>query len=296
MLLLLAFSRGSHSSRYSPTFILGSSINRNVSAAQSSHLLPLTVPRHQRSAAPSSTSLSALPSILPAPLASLVSSLATAASNAPPPPPLLLFSGLMSAGIGLPISEDALVAYAGVFLPRYASSGLLPSVLIALYLGVVLSDFSMYFSGRLLRKATAAPIRHVVLGNGAACEENDEGRRAIDVDEKAPAHLAWVSDRMASYGRYVGFATRLSVGIRGPLMLLTGFTSGSKSGGGVRFRTFAVGCSVGACLSMPLQLGAGWMLRGNPGVVGAAATAIGAGMAIFSVTMATCGMVTAAWK
>ena len=44
-----------------------------------------------------------------------------------------------------------------------------------------------------------------------------------------------------------GFVQRFTIGFRGPLCLASGF-------GGVRLSDFAIGASVGACITMSLQL------------------------------------------
>jgi hypothetical protein len=76
-------------------------------------------------------------------------------------------------------------------------------------------------------------------------------------------------------GDKIGFVIRFSVGLRGPMMLLTGFT------GRVPFSKFLWGSSVGALATLSLQLGLGYSLRHNPAaVVGVIATISTVAMAI----------------
>jgi len=216
---------------------------------------------------------------LPGPLSSL--SLGSLTSAAVPPSPALLFSGLIAAGFGLPVSEDALIIYAGTFLGKYAATSRTASVLFALYAGVVLSDLVMYCYGRLLRRGVAAPLRKFMLGDGARCSL-ETGTCTVDEEN---SRWSQASPRMKACGKYVGVAVRLSVGIRGPLMMLTGFSS-DGNGKGVSLPVFAAGSCFGALLSLPLQLGTGWMLRDNPGAVGAAVAVAGTAMAAAMVTAA----------
>lgn len=64
--------------------------------------------------------------------------------------PLIIFIGLLLGGLNLPIPEDILVIMSAVICQRDKAS--VPAFLIALYMGAVLSDYLVYFWGRLIGK------------------------------------------------------------------------------------------------------------------------------------------------
>ncbi len=66
--------------------------------------------------------------------------------------PLVVFVGLLLGGLWLPISEDLLVVMSAVLCQGEKAS--IPSFLCALYVGAILSDFMVYFWGRLIAKGT----------------------------------------------------------------------------------------------------------------------------------------------
>jgi phosphatidylserine decarboxylase len=66
--------------------------------------------------------------------------------------PLAAFIGLLLAGINVPISED-LVIITGALVSRGAPGLFAPSLL-AIYAGVIISDFLSFFLGTLIRKGT----------------------------------------------------------------------------------------------------------------------------------------------
>ena len=64
--------------------------------------------------------------------------------------PITAFTGLMLAGFNIPVSED-IVVITGAILARGGLAPLAPTI-IAIYLGVILSDFVSYWLGTLIRK------------------------------------------------------------------------------------------------------------------------------------------------
>ncbi|AGT42646.1 DedA family protein [Treponema pedis] len=66
--------------------------------------------------------------------------------------PLVVFIGLVLGGFNLPIPEDVLVIMSAVMCQQEKAS--VPSFLIALYAGAVLSDYMVYFWGRLIAKGS----------------------------------------------------------------------------------------------------------------------------------------------
>lgn len=64
--------------------------------------------------------------------------------------PLIIFIGLFLGGLNLPIPEDILVIMSAVMCQGEKAS--IPAFLIALYTGAVLSDYMVYFWGRLIGK------------------------------------------------------------------------------------------------------------------------------------------------
>lgn len=64
--------------------------------------------------------------------------------------PLIIFIGLFLGGLNLPIPEDILVIMSAVICQGEKAS--VPAFLLALYTGAVLSDYMVYFWGRLIGK------------------------------------------------------------------------------------------------------------------------------------------------
>lgn len=64
--------------------------------------------------------------------------------------PLVVFIGLFLGGLNIPISEDVLVVMSAVMCQKEGAS--VPAFLAALYSGAVLSDYMVYFWGRLIAK------------------------------------------------------------------------------------------------------------------------------------------------
>lgn len=68
--------------------------------------------------------------------------------------PLVIFIGLFLGGLNIPISEDFLVIMAAVMSHDNKSS--MPYLLISLYAGAVVSDYMVYFWGRLIGKGAVS--------------------------------------------------------------------------------------------------------------------------------------------
>lgn len=169
-------------------------------------------------------------------------------------------------------------------------------LLAALYAGVVLSDFVTFWIGRALRLGLFAPIAkrlklndHHINGD----DGNDSNRLVVNentsVNEELTSNQVFMPTtsstttttttqrRLQQAGDWAGFMIRFSVGTRGPLMLLAGFSNQ------IPFVKFAVGASLGAAITLPLQLYAGYALGGrNPKAV----VGLVAGMSSFVVAAA----------
>jgi len=189
-------------------------------------------------------------------------------------PPLAYFVAMISAGFGVPVSEDALCIFAGAVWPTMAKIQQ-QKLFVALYLGIVFSDAITFWVGRSLRLGVFQPLQEQLLGKNADdVDDNSSSDGAAvavaetaieDGSENKPVK-ARKRDRIrkvaSNAGEYVGFVIRFSVGTRGPLMLLTGFWRK------VVFWKFLLGTSVGAAITLPLQLWLGYTLgRKNPAAI-----------------------------
>lgn len=199
-------------------------------------------------------------------------------------PPMAYFLALLAAGCGVPISEDAMCILVGASWNALQEQQKRNTVILSLYFGIVFSDYLTFIIGRTLRRGVLEPIRKKILGNDAidnntilstsTTSSND------NVDEGGKKKKRRKRDRalakISQAGDYVGFITRLSVGMRGPMILFTGFS------GTTTFTKFAVGTFLGAFVSLPIQLLIGYRMN-------IAATA---GNTVFNVsTVATAGLV-----
>ena len=140
-------------------------------------------------------------------------------------------------------SEDAMVAFVGALLSR-AWLGTAPlaqpaaQLLAVVYVGVVLSDVLTYVIGAALGRGLAPGMRRLLLPEGSQATE-----RALAT--------------VRSFGVAVGAVQRFCVGLRGPVCLAAGFT-------GMPLSKFALGAAIGASITVPLQLAAGYLLRDSP--------------------------------
>jgi membrane protein DedA with SNARE-associated domain len=158
--------------------------------------------------------------------------------------PWQYFAYLMAAGLGIPLSEDGLALLAGSILPSLEPSRRVQTV-IALYLGVVLSDIETFLVGALLISRLAKLF----------------GRRTgrADADGAPPpaggTKGAKVLKLIEESGGSIGFVARFCVGMRAPIALTCGTLPG------VSLRRFSIGACLGGLVTLPLQLCLGYALR-----------------------------------
>lgn len=194
-------------------------------------------------------------------------------------PPLVYFLCLAIAGFGIPISEDALCIFVGTILPTIwvGNPGRRNRLILALYGGVVLSDFITFTIGRFLKAGIMEPIRKRMNLQSERinfCDGDDEDMETISepvivdeedefcqIDSPDLRKMDRILSKLEKAGNFAGFIVRFSVGIRTPMMLLTGYS------GKVSFPKYALGTFVGAFCSLSLQLLLGWSMRNNPSSV-----------------------------
>lgn len=174
------------------------------------------------------------------------------------------FGYLMLAGIGIPVSEDGLVLLAGSLLASFPPARRVATVL-AIYLGVVLSDGETFFLGRWARARgqKLGPVLSRLIGVPPAPSSAEPGLEgsADAADAAAPAPGArrgksgQAQELIRRSGGYVGFVARFCVGLRGAIALLCG-ASLSVSGA-----QYVGGAAVGALLTVPIQLAVGACVR-----------------------------------
>lgn len=150
-------------------------------------------------------------------------------------PPVLYFLLLTSAGLGVPVSEDLLSIWAGSVI---ASEPAYPAwqYALALYAGVILSDFITFSLGRLTQKGVGKRVQAAVF--------------------KDPMKVDRALARIRKHGDSIGFVQRFSIGARLPLSFLAGYT-------GISPWRFTAGACLGAFITLPLQLSAGYMMHGQ---------------------------------
>ena len=200
-------------------------------------------------------------------------------------PPMAYFLALMAAGCGVPVSEDAIAIFAGTVLTTLDTRQQQFRLLIALYLGVVLSDVCTFVIGRSLRMGVLDPVRkrlglmtddEVI----TLCDLPDEA--GIPPDEttiacrpKRRSKRDRLKAKLENSGNWIGFVVRMSVGVRGPMMLLTGFS------GRIPLSKFLFGSALGGVVSLGIQLLLGYWLKDNPkavvGILASVSTLVCAG-------------------
>jgi len=165
------------------------------------------------------------------------------------------FLYLMAAGIGIPVSEDALCIFVGTLLPQPSSWSKRVATVATLYAGVTVSDMLTYSIGVALERGLLEPIKHRIFPHHG--------------DGWPPKNSLWerALRRVQSSGGAVGFVQRWMVGVRYPIALVCGFT-------GVPFRSFASGVLGGAVGTLTVQLAIGYALRNNPKATGVIAAGI----------------------
>jgi len=171
-------------------------------------------------------------------------------------PPLAYFLALMAAGCGIPVSEDGLCLFAGAVWSKLAVHHRV-RLFFALYLGVVGSDALTFGIGRALRMGVFPRIRERLLP-WKPMNSTDDATIVVASNRKRDK----LKRSLERSGDWVGFVIRFSVGTRGPLMLLSGFTNH------VPFLKFILGSSLGALITLPLQLYSGHVLgHRHPGAI-----------------------------
>ncbi|KAJ0054604.1 hypothetical protein Pint_01553 [Pistacia integerrima] len=177
-------------------------------------------------------------------------------------PGWIYFWLLMAAGFGLFISEEALNIWVGISLARLLTldgtwqsfvesfsrnSPYILSTVLWVYWGVCISDMVPFYFGKLFRQSGASDDISSKLGIGK---------------EKALS----ITRAVQKYGNLIGFVERLSLGVRNP----TSFLAGTL---GISPDYFFAGVCCGGLITLPLQLGIGFLMRERP--VFALATVVG---------------------
>ena len=110
----------------------------------------------------------------------------------------------------------------------------LEQYVIALYFGACLSDFVTFGLGRLTQRKLGERLQRILF--------------------KDPAKVEKAMRTIRKYGNKAGFVQRLSVGARLPISFFSGYS-------GISAPKFILGTFLGACISLPVQLGVGYAMR-----------------------------------
>ncbi|KAD3068497.1 hypothetical protein R6Q59_017486 [Mikania micrantha] len=160
---------------------------------------------------------------------------------------------LMAAGCGLFISEEALNIWVGISLARMLSldgtrqsfvesfSKSAPHILstvLWVYWGVCISDMIPFYLGRLFKKSGAS----------------DDVYSKLGISKEKAIGLTHAVQR---YGNLIGFVERFSLGVRNP----TAFFAGALD---ISPECFFAGVCCGGLITLPIQLGIGFLLRERP--------------------------------
>ncbi|MBT6176111.1 MAG: hypothetical protein HOI23_02620 [Deltaproteobacteria bacterium] len=148
--------------------------------------------------------------------------------------PVFYFGLLMLAGLGIPVSEDGLAIWAGGLLGRGENPYPPYQYVIALYLGAIMSDMLTFSIGRLTQHSLGARIQTLLF--------------------KDPRKIEKAMVTIRKYGNKAGFIQRLSIGARLPITFFSGYS-------GIHPLKFMLGTALGACLTLPIQLGVGYIMR-----------------------------------
>jgi membrane protein DedA with SNARE-associated domain len=170
------------------------------------------------------------------------------------------FSYLMAAGAGVPLSEDGLALLAGSLLPSFEKRRQLATVL-ALYLGVVLSDIETFLIGAVILTRLGRGLSAVRRGGGAGEQTGSAADGAGG--QEGPGRKLPVGGKtrlkvlklISESGQYIGFVSRFCVGLRAPIALTCGVLPG------ISLARFSAGSALGALCTVPLQLWLGHVLR-----------------------------------
>ncbi|XP_030454705.1 uncharacterized protein LOC115676006 [Syzygium oleosum] len=180
-------------------------------------------------------------------------------------PGWIYFWLLMAAGCGLFISEEALNIWVGITLSRMLSldgtwqsfaesfsrnTPFILSTVMWVYWGVCISDMIPFYLGKLFRQTGASDDICAKLGIGKEKVLN-------------------ITRIVRKYGNLIGFVERFSLGVRNP----TAFLAGAS---GISPEYFFAGVCCGGLITLPVQLGIGFLLRERPlFAVATVATAVG---------------------
>ncbi|GAV70693.1 SNARE_assoc domain-containing protein [Cephalotus follicularis] len=160
---------------------------------------------------------------------------------------------LMAAGCGLFVSEEALNIWVGISLARMLSldgtwqsfvesfsrnSPYIISTVLWVYWGVCISDMIPFYLGKLFRQSGAS----------------DDVCSRVGIGEEKVSSITSVVQK---YGNLSGFVERFSLGVRNP----TAFLAGAL---GISPECFFAGVCFGGLITLPLQLGIGFLLRERP--------------------------------
>ncbi|XP_017969456.1 PREDICTED: uncharacterized protein LOC18612781 [Theobroma cacao] len=168
-------------------------------------------------------------------------------------PGWIYFWLLMAAGFGLFISEEALNIWVGITLARMLSldgtwhsfveslsrnTPYIISTVLWVYWGVCISDMIPFYFGKLFRQSGAS----------------DDVCSKLGIGEEKVLHITRVVQK---YGNLIGFIERFSLGVRNP----TAFLAGSL---GISPEFFFAGVCCGGLVTVPIQLGIGFLMRKRP--------------------------------
>ncbi|KAI3772887.1 hypothetical protein L6452_04081 [Arctium lappa] len=168
-------------------------------------------------------------------------------------PGWIYFWLLMAAGCGLFISEEALNIWVGISLSRMLSldgtrqsfveslSRNAPHILstvLWVYWGVCISDMVPFYLGKLFKKSGAS----------------DDVYSKLGISKEKALGLTHIVQR---YGNLIGFVERFSLGVRNPTAFLAGALDISPE-------CFFAGVCCGGLITLPIQLGIGFLLRERP--------------------------------
>jgi membrane protein DedA with SNARE-associated domain len=148
--------------------------------------------------------------------------------------PVFYFGLLILAGLGIPVSEDGLVIWAGGLLGRGENPYPPYQYVIALYLGAVMSDMLTFSVGRLTQHSLGTRIQNLLF--------------------KDPRKIEKAMVTIRKYGNKAGFIQRFSVGARLPITFFSGYS-------GIHPLKCMLGTALGACITLPIQLGVGYAMR-----------------------------------
>ena len=150
--------------------------------------------------------------------------------------PLVYFGLLILAGMGFPVSEDALGIWLGNLLARGDNPYPAFQYILAMYFGAVFSDVMAFGFGRLANRNLGSWVRDRLFRDPKKVD------KALSVVRR--------------YGTKAGFVQRFAIGARLPICFFSGYS-------GLSVRHFATGAAAGCMITLPLQILIGIMLPNN---------------------------------